>query len=139
MSRRRVNNSVIGVGILSSLSVIATALLGAESIDQSIAAETFNKVAEKSLWAALAITLTIVSVMALLWLARFCVLTMAEVIDDNTFSNLHICNIMSKRPCLHDSDFVIDAKAIEEDSGPIGDTGRRVIARRKDRASRHAN
>lgn len=124
-------SSLAGIGAAGSCSILIAAALGA---DVQVAGETFSQTAERwGIWAAVSISLMLIAVVGLVTLVRYVISTQAAIIDDNTLSHLHIARVFSTRPCIHDSDVMVDAKAIEDDSGPIGDTGRRVLARRKAR------
>jgi len=124
-------SSLAGIGAAGSCSILIAAALGAEV---QVAGETFSQTAERwGIWAAVCISLMLVAVVGLVTLVKYVIGTQAAVIDDNTLSHLHIARVFSTRPCIRDSDAIVDLKGIEDDVGPIGDTGRRVLARRKAR------
>lgn len=122
-------------GLVGALGIWIASALGADATD--IARETFQQTAKEwGIWAAVCIGLIMSAVVGLVVLVRFVITTMRDCIDDNTLSHLHLARVFSHRPCLHDSDAIPDLRKIEETDGPIGDTGRRVLARRAKRETR---
>jgi hypothetical protein len=117
-------------GTLGILGILIAAAAG-QDVPTAVR-ETFVQTAERwGLWAALSIGLTGISVIGLVWVVRFTITTMRECIDDNSLSHLHVARVMTQRPCLHDSDAIPDLKELSEDSGPIGETARKVLSRRE--------
>lgn len=138
MTTSRAKSGVMIFGALGTLGVLMAAALGADTAD--LARETFAQTAERwGIWAAVSISLVLVSVVGLFMVVRFTLTTMRDCIDDNSLSHLHLSRVLLRRPCLHDSDSVTppDVQALEADKSTIGDTARRVLARRKGR-ERHA-
>ena len=122
-------------GTLGMLGVMLAAAAGQDV--PTIARETFVQTAERwGLWAALSVGLTLTSVVGLVWVVRFTITTMRECIDDNSLSHLHVARVFTQRPCLHDSDAIPDLKELSDDSGPIGETARKVLARRDKRKAK---
>lgn len=120
------------VGMLGILLAVATA-----QDTSTIVRETFTQTAERwGLWAALSVGLTAISVGGLIVVVRFTIGTMRDCIDDNTLSNLHVAHCLTKRPCMHDSDQVVNAKALAEDQTQLGATARKVLARRAHQATK---
>jgi hypothetical protein len=135
MTTKGIKSKFVACGVIGSIGICLAAALGADAPD--IVRETFSQTAERwGIWAAAAISLTGTAVVGLVCLVRFVISTMRECIDDNTMSHLHLARVFTKRPCLHDSDVLPDLKEIESDTGPIGETGRRVLARRAKRLQR---
>jgi hypothetical protein len=65
---------------------------------------------------------------------------MADVIDDNTLERARLRGVFLKRPCLHESDVAVvmgDDPSHGDDSS-LGETGKRVMERRKEREQRKA-
>lgn len=125
------SNSVI-FGTLGILGVVIAAAAGQDT--STIVRETFAQTAERwGLWAALSVALTGISVAGLIVVVRFTIGTMRDCIDDNTLSQLHVAHVLNMRPCLHDSDQVVNEKALADDPTQIGATARRVIERRAKR------
>lgn len=131
MTTRGLNKRFIGVSGLAAIASTITMVLGSET---TIARETFTQTAERfGLWAALSVGMTASAVIGLIYLVRFTLTTMANVIDDNSFAVIHFSNVLSKRKCLHDSDLTMNEDELSDDPGPLGATGRRVLERRKER------
>lgn len=124
--------------IFGALGILGVLIAGAAAQDiPTIARETFAQTAERwGLWAALSIGLTLVSVVGLVWVVRFTITTMRECIEDNSLSHLHLARVLTKRPCLHDSDLDINKTELTNDETGIGDTARRVLERRAKRVSK---
>jgi hypothetical protein len=128
---RGLKTRFVGAGVLASLAISLAAALGA---DAEFARDTFLTGAERwGLWAALCIGMTLVAVCSLIWLVHYTITRLQECLDDNTLAFLHFAHVLPTRKCLHDSDVIVNEKSLEDDTGPLGVTARRVIQRRQDR------
>lgn len=135
MTTSRAKSGVVIFGAIGTLGVLMAAALGADTAD--LARETFAQTAERwGIWAAVSISLVLVSVVGLFLVVRFSLGTMRDCIDDNSLSHLHLSRVLTKRPCLHDSDLDMKTKELEDDSTGIGDTARRVLDRRQKRVTK---
>lgn len=132
MSERGIRTKFMGFGILGSLGVFIAAALGADG--PSAIRETFSQTAERwGLWAALAVAMVLTAVVGLILMVRFVLVTMSDVIDDNTLSHEHYARVLRLRPCIHDSDVGVDEERLSEDDSDLGETAKRAIERRRKR------
>jgi hypothetical protein len=66
------------------------------------------------------------------------IMHMSEVCDDNTLERARLRSVFSKRKCLADSDVAVVMGDQEGDDSSLGETGKRVMERRKEREQRKA-
>lgn len=135
MTTRRAKSGIVIFGTLGTLGVLIAAALGADT--PTVIRETFGETAERwGIFAAVCVVFIASSIAGLFMVVRFTMTTMRDCIDDNSLSHLHLSRVLTKRPCLHDSDLDMKTKELEDDSTGIGETGRRVLARRQRRESK---
>jgi hypothetical protein len=72
---------------------------------------------------------------ALIWLVRWCLTRMTAVVDDNTMAFLHWTSVLKQKGCMRDSD-ADTIRPPEDDTGPLGEIGKRVVARRQARTAK---
>jgi hypothetical protein len=130
MTNRTITSRMIGFGTVGILGFLTMVAMAAE--EAQFARETFVETAERfGIFAAFTIGFTVLSTGGLIWLIHYVIVTLQQVVDDNTTAMLKLNQMLRTRPCLHDSD--IDD--IEPDSNPDGIVSR-VLERRRKRESK---
>ena len=129
MTSKTATRNAIGFGSLGMVALLLAAAIGAEG---ELVRETFQQTAERwGIFAAIAVSMTAIAVAGLICIVRYVIVTLNQVVDDNTLVMHRLIETMRARPCLHDSDL---DKITEESS--LGETGQRVMERRAARKTR---